>query len=125
MAVSRMKKVAQRLHADKTAMRKNLENAGGKVKGSVLAESAYILLGEAGVSDGHEIIRKITLECEQTDCTFFEALKNHRDIYEKITAQLTTLGVQNAETFFENPAHYCGLAAEKSQRLAAKWRNAM
>ena len=40
------------------SMARNLAGAGGKVKGGVLAEPAYILLGEAGVNDGHEVIRK-------------------------------------------------------------------
>ena len=71
------------------------------------------------------IIRKITLECEQTGATFFEVLKKHTDVYEKITAQLKKLGVKDAETFFENPARYRGLAAEKSRRLAEKYAELM
>ena len=62
MAVARMNSVVSGLQADKETMARNLENAGGKVKGGVLAEPAYILLGEAGINDGHEVIRKITLE---------------------------------------------------------------
>lgn len=125
MAVCRMKKVVSGLQADKEAMARTLEAAGGKVKGGVLAEPAYILLGEAGVSDGHEVIRKITLEAEKTGDTFFEVLKRHTDAYQKITAQLEKLGVADAATFFENPARYRGLAAEKSKRLAQKYRELM
>jgi Adenylosuccinate lyase len=125
MAVSRMKKVVSGLQADKDTMARTLENAGGKVKGGVLAEPAYILLGEAGVNDGHEVIRKITLECEQTGDTFFTVLKRHTDVYEKITAQLKKLGIQDADTFFENPARYSGLAAVKSRRLAQKYAGLM
>jgi adenylosuccinate lyase len=125
MAVARMKKVVTGLQADKENMAKTLENAGGKVKGGVLAEPAYILLGEAGVNDGHEVIRKITLECEQTGDTFFNVLKKHTSEYAKITEQLKKLGVADAETFFENPARYRGLAAEKSRRLARKYADLM
>jgi len=125
MAAARMHKVVSGLQADREAMARTLENAGGKVKGGVLAEPAYILLGEAGVNDGHEIIRKITLECEQTGATFFEVLKKHSDIFDKITAQLKKLGVKDAETFFENPERYRGLAAEKSRRLAKKYADLM
>ena len=82
-------------------------------------------LGESGENNGHEIIRKITLECEQTGATSFEVLKKHTDVYEKITAQLKKLGVKDAETFFENPARYRGLAAEKSRRLAEKYAELM
>lgn len=125
MAAARMNSVVSGLQPDKETMARNLENAGGKVKGGVLAEPAYILLGQAGVNDGHEIIRQITLEAEQTGKSFFEALKSHTDAFEKITAQLTKLGIENPQTFFEHPANYRGLAAEKSRRLAKKYEELM
>lgn len=125
MAVARMNSVVSGLQADKETMARNLENAGGKVKGGVLAEPAYILLGEAGINDGHEVIRKITLEAEKSGKTFFEVLKTHKEAFEKITAQLEKLGVENPENFFEHPANYCGLAAKKSRRLAKKYENLM
>ena len=125
MAVARMNSVVSGLQADKETMARNLENAGGKVKGVVLAEPAYILLGEAGINDGHEVIRKITLEAEKSGKTFFEVLKTHKEAFEKITAQLEKLGVENPENFFEHPANYCGLAAKKSRRLAKKYEKLM
>ena len=54
MAVNRMKKIISGLQADRESMEKNLENAGGKVKGGVLAEPAYILLAESGISDAED-----------------------------------------------------------------------
>ena len=125
MAVARMNSVVSGLQADKETMARNLENAGGKVKGGVLAEPAYILLGEVGINDGHEVIRKITLEAEKSGKTFFEVLKTHKEAFEKITAQLEKLGVENPENFFEHPANYCGLAAKKSRRLAKKYEKLM
>ncbi|MBQ7618883.1 MAG: adenylosuccinate lyase [Treponema sp.] len=125
MAVARMNSVVSGLQADRESMKRNLDNAGGKVKGGVLAEPAYILLGEAGVNDGHEVIRKITLECEQSGKTFFEVLKTHTDAYAKITAQLEKLGVENPQNFFANPERYHGLAAKKSKRLAQKYAELM
>ena len=125
MAVSRIKSVVSGLQADREAMARNLSVAGGKVKGGVLAEPAYILLGEAGVNDGHEVIRKITLEAEQGGKSFFEVLKTHEDAYKKITAQLEALGVENPSSFFEDPAKYRGLSATKSLRLARKYSDLM
>ena len=125
MAVARMNSVVKGVQADKEGMAKNLQGAGGKVKGGVLAEPAYILLGEAGYNDGHEVIRKITLEAEKTGKTFFEVLKTHEKEYKDITAQLEKLGVENPANFFENPANYCGLAAVKSKRLAQKYAELM
>jgi adenylosuccinate lyase len=125
MAVNRMKKIISGLQADRESMEKNLENAGGKVKGGVLAEPAYILLAESGISDAHEVIRKLTLEAETSGKTLYEVLLNNKDTLDKITAQLEKLGVKDAETFFQNPARYHGLAAEKSRRLAKKYAELM
>ena len=125
MAVARMNSVVSGLQADKDGMARNLAGAGGKVKGGVLAEPAYILLGEAGYNDGHEVIRKITLEAEKSGKSFFEVLKTHEKEFAEITAQLEKLGVENPASFFENPANYCGLAAKKSARLAQKYAELM
>jgi adenylosuccinate lyase len=125
MAVNRMKKIISGLQADRESMEKNLENAGGKVKGGVLAEPAYILLAESGISDAHEVIRKLTLEAETSGKTLYEVLLNNKDALDRITAQLEKLGVKDAETFFQNPARYHGLAAEKSRRLAKKYAELM
>ncbi|AEE17096.1 lyase family protein [Treponema brennaborense] len=125
MAVARMKSVVSGLQADHENMSRNLSSAGGKVKGGVLAEPAYILLAEAGVSDGHEVIRKITLEAERTGSSFYEALVKHADAYAKITAQLEKLGVADPAGFFADPSRYRGLAAEKAKRLSAKYAELM
>lgn len=122
MAAARMRLVVEHLAVDREACERNLLHAGGKVTGGVLAEAAYILLGQAGVNDGHEVIRKITLECEKTGASFFDVLKTHTDVYKKVTAELHKLDVEDAEHFFENPARYCGLAGKKAKRLAEKYK---
>ncbi len=125
LAVSRMKSVVSGLQADREGMAKNLANAGGKVKGGVLAEPAYILLAESGISDGHEVIRKITLEAETNGITFYEALKKNADAFARIQGQLEKLGVADPAGFFANPERYRGLAAEKAERLAKKYGDLM
>jgi adenylosuccinate lyase len=125
LAVSRMKSVVSGLQADREGMAKNLANAGGKVKGGVLAEPAYILLAESGISDGHEVIRKITLEAETNGITFYEALKKNADAFARITDRLEKLGVADPAGFFANPERYRGLAAEKAERLAKKYGDLM
>lgn len=122
LGIARMKSVVAGLQADRENMARNLASAGGKVKGGVLAEPAYILLAQAGVSDGHEVIRKITLEAEQTGSSFYEVLKTHKDAFQKITTQLEKLGVADPEGFFADPARYRGLAAEKAIALAQKYK---
>ncbi len=125
MAVSRMSSVVAGLQADREAMMRNLAGAGGKVKGGVLAEPAYILLAEAGVSDAHEVIRKITLEAEKTGETFYAVLSRDAGVFSKIRSQLETLGISDADGFFSDPARYRGLAAEKAKTLAEKYSKLM
>lgn len=125
LAVSRMKGIVSGLQADHLNMARNLADAGGKVRGGVLAEPAYILLAEAGVSDGHEVIRKITLEAEESGDSFYEVLARHTDIFAKITAQLEKLGVADPTGFFAHPERYRGLAAEKAVALAEKYARLM
>jgi len=125
LAAARMKSVVAGLQADREGMARNLANAGGKVRGGVLAEPAYILLAESGISDAHEVIRRVTLDAETNAISFFEALKKDADSFARITAQLGKLGVPDPSGFFENPERYRGLAAEKAERLAARYRALM
>lgn len=125
LAVARMKSVISGLQADHEGMGRNLSSAGGKVKGGVLAEPAYILLAESGISDAHEVIRKITLDAETNQITFFEALSKQKDVYKRITDQLEKLGVEDASGFFAHPERYRGLAVQKARRLAEKYAELM
>lgn len=125
MAVARMRSVVTGLHPDKEGMARNLENAGGKVKGGVLAEPAYILLAETGISDAHEVIRKITLDAEENKITFFEALKKQPEVFSRIISQLKKLNVEDPEGFFAHPERYRGLAVKKARELAEKYSSLM
>lgn len=122
LAVSRMKNVVSGVQADREGMARNLSNAGGKVPGGVLAEPAYILLAESGISDAHEVIRTITLDAEKNHISFYEALVKNTDAFSRITTQLKKLGMDDPEGFFANPERYRGLAVEKAQTLAKKYR---
>ena len=124
-AAERMRSVVSGLQADREKMKANLALAGGKVRGGVLAEPAYLLLAQAGVSDAHEVIRKITIEAEQRAESFYEALKRHGDALAKIAAQLELLGIPDADSFFCSPTRYSGLAAKKAKCLAAKYSQLM
>ncbi len=112
-AVARMKSVVSGLQADREGMAANL------------AEPAYILLAESGISDAHEVIRNITLDAETNKITFYEALCRNSDAFKRITAQLEKLGIPDPAGFFAKPERYRGLAAEKAAHLAAKYRELM
>jgi adenylosuccinate lyase len=144
LAINRMSQIVEGLAADKEKCLLNLHSGGG-IPGAVLAEPAYILLAESGVSEAHEIIRKITLEAETKGLSFSEALATEKDILKRIGEQLVKLGISTgtrepaevteptevtdpakaAAAFFSKPENYRGLAAIKAKELAAKYRKLM
>lgn len=119
-AVERMTSIVSHLKPDSEAMRINLENAGGKVQGGIFAEAAYILLAKSGISDAHEIIRKLTLEAEHMHISFYDTLKKNTSVYTAINIELQKQGI-SANDFFTNPNNYTGLAEEKALQLAEKY----
>jgi adenylosuccinate lyase len=131
LAVSRMSKVIEGLGADRERLLANLR--GGGIPGGVMAEPAYILLAETGVSDAHEVIRKITLAAEKENISFADALAKETETLKKIGGKLAELGLISAKaedlkealSFFENPERYCGLAAKKARTLAEKYKALM
>ncbi|MDR0323021.1 MAG: adenylosuccinate lyase [Treponema sp.] len=129
LAVSRITGVIKGLGVDRRKLLANLLGSGGGIPGGIMAEPAYILLAETGISDAHEVIRKITLAAENEKTDFAAALAKENALLEKIGGKLTELGLINnpAETlfFFENPQGYCGLAAKKAKALAKKYRTLM
>jgi len=141
LAVSRMIKIIEGLSADRERLLANLN--GGGIPGGIMAEPAYILLAETGVSGAHEIIRKITLSAEKEKLSFAAALAKEPEVLEKIGGKLAELGLiassasgalnnaalpndalkDAALAFFENPQRYSGIAAKKAKTLAEKYRN--
>ncbi|MDR1390119.1 MAG: adenylosuccinate lyase [Treponema sp.] len=132
MALSRMSQVIESLGVNREKCLANLQSGGG-VAGGILAEPAYILLAESGVSAAHEIIRKITLAAEEQKISFAAALAREPDTLGAIAAQLEKLtyiksdgtesGLKSAAlAWFENPGQYRGLAVKKAKELAVKYR---
>jgi adenylosuccinate lyase len=132
LAVSRMTAVIEGLGADREQLLRNLrEGPGGKagIPGGILAEPAYILLAESGLSDAHERVRKLTLGAEQEGRSFAQALAGEPELLARIGERLAALGlVPSADTalsFFERPELYRGLAVKKARSIAAKYRKLM
>jgi adenylosuccinate lyase len=116
-AVHRMDSVIEGLVVDRERMRQNLyRNAG-----AILAEPAYLALAESGVSDAHELIRRLTLQAEQERITFAEALQREPDLCTRIGTVLAARGL-DIGTFFDQPEQYCGRATQKALTIAAKYR---
>jgi adenylosuccinate lyase len=162
LAISRMASVIEGLGVDRERLLFNLRGElgpgvhggasggmipGGMIPGGILAEPAYILLAESGVSDAHEVIRRVTLAAEKERSGFAAALAKEPAVLERIARQMAKLGLipggeSGAESdaagngaagpgetltaaalsFFEHPEQYRGLAAEKAKTIAAKYR---
>jgi len=132
LAISRMSAVIEGLGADRARLLANLRGdavQGGGIPGGILAEPAYILLAETGVSDAHEVIRKITLKAESEKLSFAQALAAEPEVLGKISGKMAELGIvsstDNALSFFEKPERYSGLASKKAKALAQKYRKLM
>ncbi len=116
-ALCRMETILGSLFVDEQRMRKNLELTGDLV----LSEAAYILLSTAGEPDAHEIVRKMTLRCEQGGTRLLAEMKADAPVWHLISAQMEkTLGV-DPEEFFSNPALYRGKAVEKATAIAERY----
>jgi adenylosuccinate lyase len=113
-ATNRMTQVVRSLSVDKDALARNLALQGG----AVLAEPAYILLAESGRADAHELVRRLTLECERDGITLVDAIERDDELRETLFGALQRLGRGDGRRFFAEPARYRGLAAEKSRALA-------
>lgn len=120
-AVNRMSKVVSTLYVDQEQLQKNLTYTGDLV----LAEAAYILLSCAGEGDAHEVIRRVTLDCEKKGTTLAQELPERPEVWNRINAQLKATAGWSAAEFFANPGLYRGLAAEKAAGLADKYRKKM
>ncbi|MBT3275979.1 MAG: adenylosuccinate lyase, partial [Spirochaetales bacterium] len=120
-AANRMKKILASLYIDNNRLRANLNTAGDLL----LAEPAYILLSLGGEPDAHEVIRKITLACENEGISFLEALKKNEKAWSLIRTRFQELRGQNAEDFFADPSSYRGKAAEKARSIANTYKELM
>jgi adenylosuccinate lyase len=135
LAVSRMASVIQGLGADRERLAANLRgdaglrSGGTGIPGGILAEPAYILLAESGVSDAHEIVRRITLAAEKERLSFAEALAREPGILSRVGEKMAELGLVSdpakALSWFESPEQYRGLAPQKAKALAVTYRKLM
>ena len=120
-AVARMIKITATLYVDKERLLKNLSFTGDLV----LAEAAYILLSCAGEPDAHEVIRKVTLECEKNNTTLAVELPKYPETWEKISGQLMETAGLKAIEFFSKPELYRGKAAQKAEMISGKYLELM
>jgi adenylosuccinate lyase len=127
LAISRMVSIIEGLGANREQLAANLRS--GNIPGGILAEPTYILLAESGVSDAHEVIRRITLSAEKEKLSFSAALEREPRILSRIGNKMEELGLidsgASALKWFENPEQYRGLSVQKAKTLAVKYRKLM
>jgi len=117
-AAARLRKVLSNLTVDHEKLAYNLSLNGDMP----LSEAAYILLAVSGVPEAHEIVREITLECEEKGVRLVEQLQHHCEYWEKIENQLKKTVHISGEEFFSKPEYYCGKAAERTRQITSKYR---
>ena len=117
-AVERMRKILSSLQVDTEKCKKNLELRGDMV----LAEAAYILIAAGGEPDGHEKVRKATLEAQQSGESLISMLKKDASLWAAIEKRIETIAGADAEKFFTHPELYRGRAVEKAKKLAEKYK---
>lgn len=118
-AAKRMQKVLSSLSVKKEKMKENF----AKSADLVLAEPVYILLSLGGKGDAHEIVRKITLECNSTGKRLIDVLKQEPELWNIITMKLKDVNIQNPDEFFNQPENYNGRSKEKTLTLCKQYRN--
>ena len=118
--VERINKVVSTLHVDVERMRSNVTMTGDLV----LAEAAYTLLATTGRQDAHEDLRAATIAAREGGRPMAAVLREDTALWSDLTTALEHVGIDPA-TFFENPSHYTGRAAEEARRLAIEYTERM
>ena len=116
-ATARMYKVLNSLHVNESDMMKNIKASGDLV----LAEAAYILLAAAGESDAHEIIKQLTLRCEEEGITLAKAIEEDARSSKMISGSLKAVGLPDAQEFFSRQELYRGIAVKKAREIAERY----
>jgi len=119
-AIERMTRVVSTLRVDEQRMRTNLAMTGDMV----LSEAAYTLLATTGRPDAHEDLRTATIAAGESGEPVATVLRRNPDLWEQLAAALRRVGL-DPQTFFEDPAHYTGRAAEEAERLAIEFTGRM
>jgi adenylosuccinate lyase len=114
LAAERTRSVLSSLVVDRTRMAENILRTGDLV----YSEAVYVLIALAGDPEAHERIRTATLRAEQTGVRLVDVLRQDPRLWEQLSRQLAVTRGTDAASFFSDPAHYTGLAAERARAIA-------
>lgn len=111
---TRLTKFMGRLVTDRERMRENL----AMTEGMIGAEPAYILLAAHGHPDAHEVVRRLTLQAQETGRPFGELLQESEELAE-YWEQLT----DRQRQIILDPSQYTGIAARKTRTICDMWED--
>lgn len=118
-AINRAVSVVKTLKLDTNNIEKNIALAGD----SILSEAAYILLALSGYSNAHEILRNANIMMSKEQCNIVEALRNKKEVWASLEAQLKKQNLPPATEFFSDIRNYTGKSVEKSAMIIATHKN--
>ena len=115
-AVERLDRIVANLVVCRESLQHNLQSLGG----SVFAEPLYILLSLGGVEEAHEVVRRLTLQQEQTGYPLLDLLKGEQRLYNIIQSQLAKVGY--SEDFLASPQQYLGCCEQRCLDLCREYQ---
>src|SRR3989475_814687 len=112
-AAGRLASSLDGMRVDRDRLKANLASS----RGTIAAEPLYVLLAKYGHPDGHEAVRRLTLEAERGSRTLLEVATLDTDLREYLKKF-----TPDERRILERPEEYRGLAAEVAREVASTWR---
>ena len=112
LALDRTTRVLRKLTVDSEQMRDNAQQSSGRF----VAEPLYICLAAAGHPGAHEIVRKMTLEADQSGRSLKEIAQQEPGLAKYLSAIS-----ERGSAALENPLDYLGIASQKTEAVCAYW----
>ncbi len=113
-AVDRMRAVVSSLVVDRARMARNISMTGDLA----FSESVYVLIGLGGDPEAHERVRAASLKAERSGERLADVLRADPALWEQLARQLAATRDTDPVTFFSDPKHYTGLAADRARAIA-------
>ncbi len=111
-SANRLIRVCKKLVVDHDNIKKNFDLN----KEMIVAEPLYILLASYGHPDAHEVVRRLTLEAQQSG----EILRNLIQEKDELKLYWKKFSDKQIELLI-NPKKYIGIAAKKTEKVVAEW----
>jgi adenylosuccinate lyase len=112
-SVNRLIRTCKKLVVDRENMQENFDQS----KEMIVAEPLYILLASYGHPDAHEVVRRLTIEAQESGQTLRELIQKS----EELSPYWNKLDEKQKKLLI-NPEKYIGIAVEKTEKVVDYWR---